>query len=176
MDPDFWHECWAQNDTRFHQSQINLHLQSFWADLGVAPGARVLVPLCGKSRDLLWLRAQGHEVLGLRRGWAGLLYVNLLNGSQAAMAAVIGASAAGARSFTATSSISVGFGIGLFALLQLDDNANALAVALVANVGNALELLRLHQFRKLRYEVAGSLVELTLPCSSATAFVEEMAA
>ena len=38
------------------------------------------------------------------------------------------------------------------------------------------ELLRLHQFRRLRYEVAGSLVALTLPCSSAAAFVEEMAA
>jgi len=38
------------------------------------------------------------------------------------------------------------------------------------------ELFRLHQFRKLRYEVAGSLVELTLPCSSAAAFAEEMAA
>ncbi len=38
------------------------------------------------------------------------------------------------------------------------------------------ELFRLHQFRKLRYEVAGSLVELTLPCSSAAAFVQEMAA
>jgi len=37
------------------------------------------------------------------------------------------------------------------------------------------ELFRLHQFRKLRYEVAGSLVELTLPYSSAAAFVEEMA-
>jgi hypothetical protein len=37
------------------------------------------------------------------------------------------------------------------------------------------ELLRLHQFRKLRYEVAGSVVELTLPCNSAAAFVEEMA-
>ena len=38
------------------------------------------------------------------------------------------------------------------------------------------ELFRLHQFRKLRYEVAGSLVELTLPCDSAAAFVQEMAA
>ncbi len=38
------------------------------------------------------------------------------------------------------------------------------------------ELFHLHQFRKLRYEVAGSLVELTLPCSSAAAFVEEKAA
>ena len=37
------------------------------------------------------------------------------------------------------------------------------------------ELFRLHQFRKLRYEIAGSLVELTLPCSSAAAYVEEMA-
>ncbi|MES9819576.1 MAG: BrxA family protein [Candidatus Thiodiazotropha sp.] len=37
------------------------------------------------------------------------------------------------------------------------------------------ELFRLHQFRKLRYEVAGSLVELTLPCRSVAAFVEEMA-
>ena len=36
------------------------------------------------------------------------------------------------------------------------------------------ELFRLHQFRKLRYEVAGSLVELTLPFNSAAAFVEDM--
>jgi len=38
------------------------------------------------------------------------------------------------------------------------------------------ELLRLHQFRKLRYEVAGSLVELTLPCRSVAEFIDEMAA
>ena len=38
------------------------------------------------------------------------------------------------------------------------------------------ELFRLHQFRKLRYEAAGSLLELTLPCDSAAAFVEEMVA
>jgi len=38
------------------------------------------------------------------------------------------------------------------------------------------ELFRLHQLKKLRYEVAGSLVELTLPYRSAAAFVEEMAA
>jgi len=35
------------------------------------------------------------------------------------------------------------------------------------------ELYRLHQFRKLRFEVAGSLMELTLPCKSALAYVEE---
>jgi hypothetical protein len=37
------------------------------------------------------------------------------------------------------------------------------------------ELLRLHQFRKLGYEVAGSLVQLTLPFESARDFAEAMA-
>jgi hypothetical protein len=38
------------------------------------------------------------------------------------------------------------------------------------------ELLRLHQFRKLEYQVAGSLVQLTLPCSSLREYAERMAA
>jgi hypothetical protein len=37
------------------------------------------------------------------------------------------------------------------------------------------ELLRLHQFRRLHYEVAGSLAQLTLPCATALDFVKEMA-
>ena len=38
------------------------------------------------------------------------------------------------------------------------------------------ELLRLHQFRKLGYHVAGSLVELTLPCGTALEYAERMSA
>lgn len=38
------------------------------------------------------------------------------------------------------------------------------------------ELLRLHQFRKLHYEVAGSLVQLSLPCETAAVYAEEMVA
>jgi hypothetical protein len=38
------------------------------------------------------------------------------------------------------------------------------------------ELLRLHQFRKLEYQVAGSLVELTLPCPSSRQYAERMIA
>ena len=37
-------------------------------------------------------------------------------------------------------------------------------------------LLRLHQFRKLEYQAAGSLVQLTLPCSSALEYAERMVA
>ena len=38
------------------------------------------------------------------------------------------------------------------------------------------ELLRLHQFHKLRYEVAGSIVELSLPSKSALEYAEAMVA
>ncbi len=38
------------------------------------------------------------------------------------------------------------------------------------------EVLRLHQFRKLEYQVAGSLVQLSLPCSSSREYAERMVA
>jgi len=38
------------------------------------------------------------------------------------------------------------------------------------------ELLRLHQFRKLHYERAGSIVALSLPCESAAAYAEKLCA
>ena len=38
------------------------------------------------------------------------------------------------------------------------------------------ELLRLHQFRQLDYQVAGSLVQLTLPCASSREYADRMAA
>lgn len=38
------------------------------------------------------------------------------------------------------------------------------------------ELLRLHQFRKLEYQVAGSLVQLSLPCASSREYAEGMVA
>jgi len=36
------------------------------------------------------------------------------------------------------------------------------------------ELLRLHQFKKLEYQVAGSLVQISLPCASASEYAERM--
>jgi thiopurine S-methyltransferase len=65
MNPDFWHERWQRNEIGFHQQEINAHLQDFWAQLAVPASGQVFVPLCGKSRDLLWLRARGHAVLGV---------------------------------------------------------------------------------------------------------------
>lgn len=65
MERDFWLERWQRNEIGFHQREINAHLQDCWPRLGLAAGNTVFVPLCGKSRDLLWLRAHGHEVLGI---------------------------------------------------------------------------------------------------------------
>ncbi|MHC6224661.1 thiopurine S-methyltransferase [Pseudomonas sp. X10] len=65
MEPEFWHKRWADNQIGFHQPQVNAYLQNHWPSLGLAPGSRVLVPLCGKSLDMIWLAAQGYRVLGV---------------------------------------------------------------------------------------------------------------
>jgi thiopurine S-methyltransferase len=65
MQPEFWLERWQQNQIGFHQGRVNPYLQQFWSQLGITRASRVFVPLCGKSSDMLWLRAQGHEVVGV---------------------------------------------------------------------------------------------------------------
>jgi thiopurine S-methyltransferase len=65
MEPDFWHQRWEQGQTGFHQPRATPLLAKFWPSLGLTPGSRVLVPLCGKSIDMCWLAEQGHEVIGI---------------------------------------------------------------------------------------------------------------
>ena len=65
MHPDFWHQRWLKGETGWHQEEINPHLQAFWPPLSITAGARVLVPLCGKSRDRLWLAGEGYRGLGV---------------------------------------------------------------------------------------------------------------
>ena len=65
MQPEFWHKKWDSNQIGFHQPEVNAYLQRHWPALAIPAQARVLVPLCGKSLDLLWLAGQGHQVLGI---------------------------------------------------------------------------------------------------------------
>ena len=65
MKQDFWSQRWAEGLTGFNQGEVNAYLKKYWPSLGLSAQARVLVPLCGKSCDLLWLRAQGHAVVGV---------------------------------------------------------------------------------------------------------------
>ena len=64
MDPDFWHERWQARQIGFHQSAPHPFLERWWPSLNVAPGARVYVPLCGKSLDMVWLSVRGYRVVG----------------------------------------------------------------------------------------------------------------
>jgi thiopurine S-methyltransferase len=64
MQADFWHQRWAKGEIGFHESDINPLLTAHFANLGLEPGQRVFVPLCGKTHDISWLLAQGYNVVG----------------------------------------------------------------------------------------------------------------
>jgi len=65
MNRDFWMERWEEGQIGFHQSEVNGYLTRHWEKLQAGKGDKVLVPLCGKSKDMLWLADQGHKVLGV---------------------------------------------------------------------------------------------------------------
>jgi hypothetical protein len=70
----------------------------------------------------------------------------------------------------------------LHAMVEVEPNARRLMEAedwhmyLMDATDVERELLRLHQFRKVHYEVAGSLAQLTLPCDSTADYVRELVA
>ena len=56
-----WLDRWENGRTGWHEVDGNAGLREHWNfDRG-----SVLVPLCGKSPDLLWLAKRGHEVVGV---------------------------------------------------------------------------------------------------------------
>ena len=65
MEADFWHDRWEKDLTGFHLNEVNPYLKENWSVLNLKPGARVFVPLCGKSLDLIWLADQGFDVIGI---------------------------------------------------------------------------------------------------------------
>lgn len=65
MQSEFWLERWREGRTGFHMDRVMPLLEKHCPSLGVPRGSRVLVPLCGKSLDMLWLAAQGYRVLGV---------------------------------------------------------------------------------------------------------------
>ena len=69
MDVDFWLERWDRGETVFHQQHINPYLAYYYGVMGPSPEKRaelrVFVPLCGKSRDLWWLRQNGYDTVGV---------------------------------------------------------------------------------------------------------------
>ena len=64
MEPAFWHERWALGQIGFHQERVHPALPAHEDVFLGAEGLSVLVPLCGKSLDLLWLLEQDLRVTG----------------------------------------------------------------------------------------------------------------
>jgi len=65
MDAEFWLERWRDGRTHFHQTRVTPLLAKYWPALELPAGCKVLVPLSGKSLDMVWLAEQGHQVLGV---------------------------------------------------------------------------------------------------------------
>jgi len=65
-----WSELWQSGIHPWHNSQVNPKLAKHWPLLVQASGqdstekCRFFVPLCGKSKDLLFLASQGFDVVG----------------------------------------------------------------------------------------------------------------
>ncbi|MEK9766071.1 MAG: thiopurine S-methyltransferase, partial [Thalassolituus sp.] len=63
MKNEFWHERWEKNEIGFHLDDANPAIVNHWHTMPIDLGDRVLVPLCGKSLDVIWLLREGYQVV-----------------------------------------------------------------------------------------------------------------
>ncbi|MCF9447600.1 thiopurine S-methyltransferase [Vibrio parahaemolyticus] len=64
-DQEFWHSKWASNQIGFHLEDVNPLLSAHWHHANPKREDKVLVPLCGKSEDLVWLATKHDSVEGV---------------------------------------------------------------------------------------------------------------
>jgi len=66
QDNSLWLTMWRdERIEEFHHPLVNPLLTRFWHSQKLKRNSRILVPLCGKSLDMLWLAEQGHRVVGI---------------------------------------------------------------------------------------------------------------
>jgi len=65
MEISYWQSRWKKDHTGWHMDTVYPNLPDYWPKLNLNRKAAVLVPLCGKSLDMLWLNEQGHRVIGV---------------------------------------------------------------------------------------------------------------
>ena len=64
MEADFWHTRWENAQIGFHEGNVNRMLAAHLEALPIAPGSRIFLPLCGKTRDIAWLLSRRYRVVG----------------------------------------------------------------------------------------------------------------
>lgn len=62
MDADFWTERWNQSNTPWHQSEPEALLTKYFPK---EKTKSALIPLCGKSLDVLWISKNSEKVIGV---------------------------------------------------------------------------------------------------------------
>ena len=65
MELSYWESRWRKGKIGFHADWVNPYLKMYWPDIPASNEENVLVPLCGKNLDMLWLRERGHRVWGV---------------------------------------------------------------------------------------------------------------
>lgn len=61
-----WEKDWKKNTPAWHRKYVSPMLIKHYDDFTSGrKNLRVLVPLCGKSLDMIWLADQGHAVIGV---------------------------------------------------------------------------------------------------------------
>lgn len=65
MELSYWQSRWQKGNTGWHMDTVYPLLPQLWDHLGMSSNAQVLVPLCGKSLDLLWLTEHCDTVTGV---------------------------------------------------------------------------------------------------------------
>lgn len=65
MDAEFWIKAWKEGRTNFHQSKYNDKLLEYFPGFQPQPAQNILVPLCGKTKDMVWLHYLKLNVHGI---------------------------------------------------------------------------------------------------------------
>ena len=65
MNSKFWQQRWQEGRIGFHKSDVNPELIKYFSNIALPAGSQVLVPLCGKSVDMVWLACAGYDVVGI---------------------------------------------------------------------------------------------------------------
>lgn len=65
MEISYWQSRWKKKKIGWHLDEVYPLLPKVWPQISVNGNDRVLVPLCGKSLDMIWLAEQGCHVTGV---------------------------------------------------------------------------------------------------------------
>lgn len=65
MNNEYWLKKWELGDIAFHEQDITNDLKLYIEKLALNEGDSIFVPLCGKTKDLVWLADKGFHVIGV---------------------------------------------------------------------------------------------------------------